>query len=198
VGKQLAVTVPMHAPPVVAHASPVVHAIPSSQAVPAASGITANECVASLHAPVGAHGLLGGGVGTLERTQPFASAVGPGEHVSTPVHQRPSSQIELVATCVGAPLVQLSVVHAMPSLGTTVVSVAWAQPVTASHESIVHGLPSSQLTLVPPPHVPAVHVLPVRQTVVEHALPSTSMVYVQPLEVGVSIVHGLWSSQTGV
>jgi hypothetical protein len=57
------------------------------------------------------------------------------------------------------------VVQASPSSQGSVLFV-WLQPVTGLHVSVVQGLPSSQLTGVPPPHVP-----PEQMLSVVHALP---------------------------
>jgi hypothetical protein len=59
------------------------------------------------------------------------------------------------------------VVHALPSLQGLVLS-EWAHPVSALHESLVHGLLSSQPSAGPPLHVP-----PLQTSFVVQALPSS-------------------------
>jgi len=130
---------------------------------------------------------------------PIASAPGfIGEHTSTPVQYFPSSQDALFAVCVGAPFVHASVVHAMPSSGITLLSTACPQPITASQLSTVHGLLSLQLTALPPVHIPAWQLCPLRHSVVEHALPFGSVLCMHEPLTTVSVVQGFWSSHTGV
>jgi hypothetical protein len=68
--------------------------------------------------------------------------------------------LQVIASCVQEPApshtsfvhASLSLVHAVPLL-----VFVWAHPVIALHESVVHGLPSSQLSGVEPTHVPPEH-----------------------------------------
>ncbi len=85
----------------------------------------------------------------------------PGRHASS-VHGFPSSHIG------GAPPTQVpfehasAVVHAFPSLHGAVLF-AWTQPEATSHESFVHGFPSSQLSGGPPTQAPCAQASPVVQ-----------------------------------
>ena len=86
------------------------------------------------------------------------------------------------------------VVHTSPSLHGRLLFTCW-QPVAAMHESVVHGLPSSQSFCVPGSHWPALHASPV-----VHALLSVHgavlSVCTQPLAaLQVSSVQGLPSLQ---
>src|SRR5262245_53341107 len=95
-----------------------------------------------------------------------------GEHTSTPVQYSESSHTALLGVCVGKPVVQESMVHAIPSSGTIAVSGACAQPVIASQLSTVHEFASSQLTGVPPEQATFWQVWPMMHNDVEHADPS--------------------------
>jgi hypothetical protein len=87
-------------------------------------------------------------------------------------------------------------VHALPSLQAAVL-LAWTQPLAGTQESVVHGLPSSQLRAVPGRQVPAEHLSPV-----VHALPSSQVAvfdactHTDPLNE--SVVQGLLSLQSTV
>jgi hypothetical protein len=72
-----------------------------------------------------------------------------------------------------APLLQVSfVVHALPSSHGAVLFV-FTQPLTGSHESSVHTLPSSQFGGNPPTHAPLPQVsLVVQASPSSHATPS--------------------------
>jgi hypothetical protein len=92
----------------------------------------------------------------LANTQPVV-----GLHVSV-VQPFPSSQFG------GGPPVQVPLTHvspvvqALPSLQAFVL-LTCLQPTAGSHESVVHGFPSSQLSVGPPTHVPPEHASPVVQ-----------------------------------
>ena len=81
--------------------------------------------------------------------------------------------------------------HERPS-----VTGGYAQPLTGSHVSFVHGLPSSQAGGGPGVHEPAMHVSrPSHTSALSHMCPSSSAVLVQPaIASHVSTVHGLSSS----
>src|SRR5262244_2190081 len=119
--------------------------------------------------------------------------------VSAPLHGFPSEQLVLLGTfvCTQAPLdmLQLSLVHGFPSLQlmgvpgvqtpawqvsaalqglpseqlVPLATAVWRQPSTGSQVSVVHGLPSSQLSImVPARHDPLAHWSPS-----VHMLPSS-------------------------
>ncbi len=110
------------------------------------------------------------------------------------VHEFMSSQLA-GAPGVQAPAVQTSpLVHALPSLQAppSLVGVLTQTPLSALHESAVHGLPSSQLR-----RVPAVQVVPTqlsrsvhRSLSALHWVPAGSGVFVeQPLAPHMLVVH---------
>jgi hypothetical protein len=192
-----ATTVPTHAPDAL-HVSPVVHAMVSLHASPVC--ITSEyDIVASLQT-YAAHALEGpGGAGGLPAMHPRVSAPDVvGAQRSVPVHQRPSSQTESVATCDATPALHRSVVHEYISLGTNESSFTARHPAVGSQLSRVHGLPSLHATALPPVHAPARHCCPARHMLVAHALPSARLVNVHDPPTRLSVVHGLLSLQTGV
>jgi hypothetical protein len=190
--------------------SPVVHAFPSSQA---AALFVWTQPVAGLHES-SVHGLL-----SLQVTAAPAWQV-PLPQVSPAVQAFPSSQAAvLFAWTHPVAGLHVSSVHGLLSLQSTgeppwqmppphvpptthrspasqgFVLFVWAHPVAGSHESSVHGLPSSQEIGVPA-HTPPLQVSPDVQ-----ALPSSQVaalfVNTQP-EAGSheSSVHGLLSLHT--
>ena len=178
-----------------AQTSPVVHALPSLHG----SVLAVNtQPVAELHASL-VQALLSLQIVVAPGTQlPPAQA-------SPTVQTLPSEQLPvvLVKTQPVAEL-QVSAVHGLPSLHVTaappahapaahasplvhalpsehvLVLLAWMQPPPTLHESVVHGLPSSQLIAAPDAQPPPAHTSPL-----VHALLSehdrTLLVYAQPL-----------------
>ena len=114
------------------------------------------------------------------------------------VHGKLSSQLG-AAPPLQTPLAQASlVVHAEPSLQVVPsLTAALVHPLAASHPSVVHALPSSQLATPLGLHTPAVQTSPVVQASLSvHAL--VLLVLVHPsLASHPSLVHGLLSSQLG-
>jgi hypothetical protein len=109
----------------------VVHGLPSSQPVPSATFVKPHVPVAGSQSGA-VHGFASSGQ-SIALPPPHAPAV----HVVLEVHALPSSQLVPFATGVEP------------------------QPVAESQLSAVQGLPSpGQKTVEPPPHAPAVHVLP--------------------------------------
>ena len=148
---------PTHWPPT--HLSFVVHALPSLQAI---------VLLAFLHPVAGTHESV------VHRLLSLQSGAGP------PAHE-PPLHLSLV-------------VHALPSShGWTLL--ACTQPLTTSHESLVHRLPSSQFGGGPPTQLPLPHL----SFVVQALLSSQAMVLftcTQPVAGShESFVHGFPSSQ---
>jgi hypothetical protein len=135
---------------------------------------------------------------------PFATAAlwhpSTGSQLSA-VHGLPSSQAS------GVPAVQLPdwqlfvPLHTVPSTSHDVpfATGVLRQPSTASHESAVHTLPSSQLIVVPT-HTPLAQLSAAVQTVPSvHALPFGRAVFTQPVDgLQLSFVQPLASSQSVV
>ena len=171
---------------------------PSLHDVPAVAMRRTNERLLSSHS-YQRHVASGpGALGTLPRTQPRESAPAlVGEQLSTPVHHAPSSQAAFDATCEAAPAVHASIVHAMPSSGTSVSSFVARQPAIGSHVSRVHGFPSLQTRGASPVHTPDAHVPPTMQRDVEHAAPFARGVNVHEPPTYASSVHGLSSLHMG-
>ena len=92
--------------------------------------------------------------------------------ISVPLHRLPSSNLaqsaliehaQLPVPGLHEPLLHLSpVVHALPSSHARAFA-ANTQPSVLSQESVVHGLPSSQVMVPVPVQTPAAHVSPVVQ-----------------------------------
>ncbi len=109
------------------------------------------------------------------------------------VHGLPSSHL-LGPLGVQTPPLQVSpTVQLLLSLQTATLSTC-TQPLIAPHESSVHGLPSSQATLVPGTHCPAAQASPTVQTLLsEHGTVLATLL--QPLRASQpSVVHKLLSS----
>ena len=101
----------------------------------------------------------------------------PPEHLSLVVHLLPSSQLALFGAF-WQPRVALhvSVVHGLPS---SQLSATCAQPVTGSQLSVVQTLLSSQLFVVSTEHVPLKHEVVVQTLPSSHAAPSSFLPYWQ-------------------
>jgi hypothetical protein len=94
-------------------------------------------------------------------------------HVSAPLHASPSEQDVPFVTGVAT------------------------QPVLGLHESVVHGLPSLQVSDVPAVHVPLWHVsAPLQALPSEHDVPFATAVFAHTPELHVSVVHGFPSLQS--
>jgi hypothetical protein len=111
----------------------------------------------------------------------------------------------VVHAAVGVPAHEPPAVHASPvvqampsSQGVPGAAGVWVQPLGETHASVVQGLPSSQLTGLPPVHAPAWHVLPVEHASVAHAVPLATLVWTHAPITTVSVVQGFMSSQFGV
>jgi hypothetical protein len=114
------------------------------------------------------------------------------------VHGLPSLQLSGVPV-VQVPFRQVSApLHTVPSAHDVpfVTAVCW-QPRTGSQVSVVHGLPSSQLSGAPLTHSPPWHVSPPLQTVASpHDVPFVTARFTQPeIALQVSVVQGLLSLQ---
>ncbi len=200
-----------HAPP--AHASPWVHALPSEQPLvlnawtqpplmlqeSVVHGLPSSQPTAApgWHAPLAqtsplVHALLSEHVAALLLwTQPLV-----GSQISS-VHGLLSLQLTIVPGW-HAPVAQTSpLVHALLSEQASVLLLC-TQPFVALHESVVHGLLSSQPSAAPGTHAPPAHA-----SLTVHVLPSEQacvlLVNTQPLAaLQTSLVQGLPSLQVTV
>ena len=208
-----------HAPEAL-HVSLPLQALPSEQDVPVATGVCRTPVFGSHESAV--HGLPSSTVGAA----PDAQA--PLEHISAPLQALPSEHDVPFATAIcvtPAAGSQASAVHGLPSSSAGGVpgahAPAWhsslplqafpsehdvplsgkcTTPSTGSHESAVHGLPSSSAGALPGAHVP----LALQVSAPLHALPSEQEV---PAATGacttprvgsqLSLVHALPSSVEG-
>src|SRR5690242_12572591 len=109
--------------------------------------------------------MLTGFCGTFTCTHPAASAPAwSGAQTSAPVHQAPSSQAALLVVCDARPPEHVSIVHAIPSSGTFVLSFVATHPAPRSQISSVHALPSSHTRRLPPAQTPAWQAWPTMQS----------------------------------
>ena len=174
---QLATEPPTHTPPL--HASPVVQAFPSLHGAVLSVWTHPDPGLqeSSVQGSLSSHAAV-----VFVKTHPT-----PGLHESA-VHALLSLQTIAVPLEQAPPEQASPLVHRSPS-SQGIVLLAWTHPSKGSQLSSVHGFASLQSTAgVPPPHVPAVQVSPVVQTLPSsQAVPSGLTAYEQTCRNGSQI-----------
>src|SRR5262249_29228292 len=154
------------------HDSPRVHGSPSSHAVPSRTVLLTQPRVGSQ---------VASWQGSVAGAQTRGSLL-----------HCPASQRSLV--------VQASASAQSASISQQPVRPSWRQRLSFStHPSVVQGFPSSQTAVVGAAHLPAVQVSsPLQKVPSLQLVPSATLVWTQPTPgTHASVVHGLWSSQSG-